>query len=108
PILLMDEPFAALDEITRFKLNNDLLELWQERRFTVIFVTHSVFESVFLSNRITVMAAHPGRVFEELVIEAPYPRDTAFRTSSLYADLCRNTSGALSRAMGREADDGIH
>ena len=63
-VLLMDEPFAALDEITRFKLNNDLLELWQDERFTVVFVTHSVFESVFLSNRIVVMAARPGRVFD--------------------------------------------
>ncbi len=66
-LLLMDEPFAALDEITRFKLNNDLLELWQDERFTVVFVTHSVFESVFLSNRIVVMAARPGRVFDEIV-----------------------------------------
>ena len=63
-VLLMDEPFAALDEITRFKLNNDLLELWQDERFTVVFVTHSVFESVFLSNRIVVMAARPGRVLQ--------------------------------------------
>jgi NitT/TauT family transport system ATP-binding protein len=107
-MLLMDEPFAALDEITRFKLNNDLLELWQERRFTVLFVTHSVFESVFLSNRITVMAAHPGRVFEELTIDAPYPRDAAFRTSAHYAELCRNTSDTLSRAMGMEAADVVH
>jgi len=107
-MLLMDEPFAALDEITRFKLNNDLLELWQERRFTVLFVTHSVFESVFLSNRITVMAAHPGRVFEELRIDAPYPRDAAFRTSPHYAELCRNTSDTLSRAMGMEAADVVH
>ena len=107
-ILLMDEPFAALDEITRFKLNNDLLDLWQDRGFTVLFVTHSVFESVFLSNRITVMAAHPGRVFEELDIDVPYPRDAAFRTSTRYAELCRKTSDTLSRAMGLEAADVIH
>ncbi|EDQ32911.1 ABC-type nitrate/sulfonate/bicarbonate transport system, ATPase component [Hoeflea phototrophica DFL-43] len=107
-ILLMDEPFAALDEITRFKLNNDLLELWQERRFTVIFVTHSVFESVFLSNRITVMAAHPGRVFEELTVDAPYPRDEAFRTSSAYAESCRSASASLKTAMGMESADVGH
>src|ERR1700722_11210051 len=62
-LLLMDEPFAALDEITRFKLNNDLLEVWQALRTTVVFVTHSVFESVYLSSRIVVMAARPGRIF---------------------------------------------
>ena len=104
-ILLMDEPFAALDEITRFKLNNDLLDLWAEERFTVIFVTHSVFESVFLSNRITVMAAHPGRIFAEMAVDAPYPRDAAFRTSSGYAELCRKASSLLSDAMGKEAVD---
>ena len=65
-LLLMDEPFAALDEITRFKLNNDLLALWQELRRTVIFVTHSVFESVYLSQRIVVMTPRPGRVFAEI------------------------------------------
>jgi NitT/TauT family transport system ATP-binding protein len=98
-LLLMDEPFAALDEITRFKLNNDLLELWQDERFTVVFVTHSVFESAFLSNRIVVMAARPGRVFREISVDAPYPRDEAFRTSPDYAALCRETSGVLGEAM---------
>jgi NitT/TauT family transport system ATP-binding protein len=98
-LLLMDEPFAALDEITRFKLNNDLLDVWQALRTTVVFVTHSVFESVYLSSRIVVMAARPGRIFAELAIDAPYPRDQAFRTSAEYAALCRRTSEALSGAM---------
>jgi NitT/TauT family transport system ATP-binding protein len=98
-LLLMDEPFAALDEITRFRLNNDLLDLWQAMRKTVVFVTHSVFESVYLSNRIVVMAARPGRAFAELAIDAPYPRGEAFRTSAEYADFCRRTSEALSGAM---------
>ena len=98
-LLLMDEPFAALDEITRFKLNNDLLELWQDERFTVVFVTHSVFESVFLSSRIVVMAARPGRVFREIPVDAPYPRDEAFRTSPDYATLCREASGVLGEAI---------
>lgn len=98
-LLLMDEPFAALDEITRFRLNNDLLELWQDERFTVVFVTHSVFESVFLSNRIVVMAARPGRVFREIAVDAPYPRDEVFRTSSAYAALCREASGVLGEAI---------
>ena len=98
-ILLMDEPFAALDEITRFRLNGDLLALWQSLRKTVIFVTHSVFESVFLSSRIIVMTARPGRVFKELVVAASYPRDERFRTSAEYAGLCRMASEALAAAM---------
>jgi NitT/TauT family transport system ATP-binding protein len=98
-LLLMDEPFAALDEITRFKLNNDLLQLWQALRTTIVFVTHSVFESVYLSSRVVVMAARPGRVFTELAIDAPYPRDQNFRTSADYAAFCRRTSEALAAAM---------
>jgi NitT/TauT family transport system ATP-binding protein len=98
-LLLMDEPFAALDEITRFALNDDLLRMWQALRPTVVFVTHSVFESVYLSSRIVVMAARPGRAFTELAIDAPYPRDRNFRTSSEYAGHCRRASEALALAM---------
>jgi NitT/TauT family transport system ATP-binding protein len=97
-VLLMDEPFAALDEITRFKLNDDLVALWRELRMTVLFVTHSVFESVFLSNRIVVMTGRPGRVSSELAIDAP-ARDAKFRTSAEYAGYCRVASEALHRAM---------
>lgn len=99
-ILLMDEPFAALDEITRHKLNNDLLELWSEHGFTVIFVTHSVYESVYLSSRIVVMAARPGRIIADHQVGAPYPRDEAYRTSGEYNEYCRMISGALHSAMG--------
>jgi NitT/TauT family transport system ATP-binding protein len=99
PLLLMDEPFAALDEITRFRLNNDLLELWRVVGHTVIFVTHSVFESVYLSSRIVVMTPRPGRVSTELAVDAPYPRDESFRTSAEYGRHCRIASQALSRAM---------
>ncbi|MGH8733443.1 MAG: ABC transporter ATP-binding protein [Burkholderiales bacterium] len=98
-ILLMDEPFAALDEITRFKLNDDLLSLWRSLGKTVVFVTHSVFESVYLSQRIVVMTPRPGRVFTEVLIDAPYPRDERFRTSAEYAGLCRKASEALAGAM---------
>jgi len=98
-ILLMDEPFAALDEITRHKLNDDLLGLWWQNRFTTVFVTHSVFESVYLSQRIVVMAARPGRVMADLANEAPYPRDALFRTSADYAHLCRVASGTLKLAI---------
>jgi NitT/TauT family transport system ATP-binding protein len=97
-VLLMDEPFAALDEITRFKLNDDLVALWRELAMTVVFVTHSVFESVFLSNRIVVMTSRPGRVSRELSIDAP-ARDANFRTSAEYASYCRVTSQALHQAM---------
>ena len=99
-LLLMDEPFAALDEITRHRLNNDLLTLWQAERFTAIFVTHSVFESVYLSRRIVVMAARPGRVVEDIEVNAAYPRDEVFRTSAEYAAHCREVSQALHTAMG--------
>jgi NitT/TauT family transport system ATP-binding protein len=96
----MDEPFAALDEITRFRLNNDLLALWQSLGKTVVFVTHSVFESVYLSQRIIVMTPRPGRVFTELLIDAPYPRDERFRTSTDYVGRCREVSEAMARAIG--------
>ncbi len=99
-LLLMDEPFAALDEITRFKLNNDLLALWQTLQRTVIFVTHSVFESVYLSQRIVVMTPRPGRVFAEITIDARYPRDERFRTSAEYGGYCRTVSEALAQATG--------
>ncbi len=102
-LLLMDEPFAALDEITRFRLNNDLLTLWQMLRRTVIFVTHSVFESVYLSQRIVVMTSRPGRVFAEIPVPAPYPRDENFRTSADYAGFCRLVSEALRGAMAEDA-----
>jgi NitT/TauT family transport system ATP-binding protein len=97
-VLLMDEPFAALDEITRFKLNDDLIALWRELRMTVVFVTHSVFESVYLSQRVVVMSARPGRIFTELAIDAR-ERDAGFRTSAEYAAYCRVASEALGRAM---------
>ena len=94
-ILLLDEPFAALDEITRFRLNNDLLDLWRKLHKTVIFVTHSVFESVYLSQRVTVMTARPGRLASEFRIATVEPRGEAFRTSAEYAGYCREVSSAL-------------
>ncbi len=101
-LLLMDEPFAALDEITRRRLNTDLLELWQRTRFTAVFVTHSVFESVFLSQRIAVMSPRPGRVLSELEIPVAYPRSESFGTSAEYAALCRLASTKLSEAMAEQ------
>jgi NitT/TauT family transport system ATP-binding protein len=98
-ILLMDEPFAALDEITRIKLNDDLLELFARPGLTVIFVTHSVYESVYLSNRIVVMSSRPGRISSDIPIEVRYPRTEEYRTSTLYNERCRFVSAALRHAM---------
>jgi NitT/TauT family transport system ATP-binding protein len=94
-LLLMDEPFAALDEITRQKLNDDVLQLWRTTGITVIFVTHSVFESAFLSNRIVVMRARPGQVYTDLPIETSAVRDANYRTSEEY----RATTDRVSRAL---------
>jgi len=105
-LILMDEPFAALDEITRFKLNNDLLAMREKLDCTVIFVTHSVFESVFLSDRIVIMAARPGRVIRELGVDEPYPRTEDFRTSTEYVAHCREASEALALAMEGVAHEG--
>ena len=97
-VLLLDEPFAALDEITRFKLNNDLLAVWRHLNKTVVFVTHSVFESVYLSQRVVVMTPRPGRISADIAIDAPEPRGEAFRTSADYAAQCRVVSQALADA----------
>lgn len=98
-LLLMDEPFAALDEITRLKLNDDLLALWAGQKWTVLFVTHSVYESVYLSSRVVVMSVRPGRVVADIAIGAPYPRDESFRRSAQYGALCAQVSAALRQAM---------
>jgi len=99
-LLLMDEPFAALDEITRFRLNDDLLALWREFGWTVVFVTHSVFEAVYLAQRVAVMTARPGRIAGELAVEAPHPRDALFRTAPDYNLNCRRASDMLAAATG--------
>jgi len=99
-LLLMDEPFAALDEITRFKLNDDLRALWHALGCTVVFVTHSVFESVYLSTRILMLTPRPGRIAAKFAIETPEPRDAHFRTSPEYGAECRKISAALARVMG--------
>lgn len=98
-LILMDEPFAALDEITRQKLNDDLLRLKSQIGCTVVFVTHSVFESVFLSDRIVVMAPRPGRVVAEIPVDAGYPRDIGWRTSAAYGATALYVSETLERAM---------
>ncbi len=94
-LMLMDEPFAALDEFTRHKLNDDLLACWQAQRFATLFVTHSVLESVFLSQRVLVMGARPGRIVAEVAVDEPYPRGAAFRESPRYHAACAKVHAAL-------------
>lgn len=98
-LLLLDEPFAALDEITRNKLNDDLLAAWQRRGWAAVFVTHSVFEAVYLASRVLVMSARPGRILADLPVSLPYPRDRSLRTSAAYIDVCRQASAALEQAL---------
>ena len=98
-LLLLDEPFAALDEITRFKLNEDLLQLWQGQHWTVVFVTHSVFESTFLSSRVVVMTPRPGRIVADVPIDLDYPRGSSLRTAPHYTELCRTLSHRLAEGM---------
>ena len=97
-LLLMDEPFAALDDITRQKLNADLLDWWHARRLAALFVTHSVYEAVFLSQRVLVMSPRPGRIVAEVVVDEPHPRRAAFRTSARYLAACAELSRALESA----------
>jgi NitT/TauT family transport system ATP-binding protein len=98
-LLLLDEPFAALDEITRFRLNDDLLKLWRDQGWTVIFVTHSVFEAVYLSTRVVVMSPRPGRVVADMKIDLPHPREAALRTSAAFGTVARAVSDKLAVAM---------
>ena len=97
-LLLMDEPFGALDEITRTRLDAELLELWAARRCSVVFVTHSIYEAVFLSQRVIVMSARPGRLLDEVVIDEPYPRSEAFRVSQRFVERARSLQAALAEA----------
>jgi NitT/TauT family transport system ATP-binding protein len=106
-LLLMDEPFAALDEITRQKLNDDVLRLWRETGITVIFVTHSVFESAYLSNRIVVMKARPGRVHADFPLVTSLTRGPLYRTTEEYRATCEKVSQSLMEAIGFPLTDGL-
>jgi len=100
-LLLMDEPFGALDEITRGRLDADLLQLWRSRALTILFVTHSIYEAVFLSTRVVVMGARPGRIVGEFTIDEPYPRGEQFRVSPKFLACCQKLSQALAEASGQ-------
>jgi NitT/TauT family transport system ATP-binding protein len=107
-LLLLDEPFAALDEITRFALNESLLQLWRPEgakapAFTAVFVTHSIYEAVNLSQRVLVMSARPGRIVDEVVVDAPYPRTPTWRSSEAFTAACNRLSSALAEASAEPA-----
>ena len=106
-LLLMDEPFGALDEITRNRLDSDLLALWGEKKLTVMFVTHSIHEAVYLSNRVVVMAARPGRIVDEVTIDVPYPRGPEFRVSTGFSRYAKQLQDSLLRASGDQADEAL-
>ncbi|HEY2444699.1 MAG TPA: ABC transporter ATP-binding protein [Rhizomicrobium sp.] len=102
-LLLMDEPFAALDELTRAALNDDLLRLWHEDGLTVVFVTHSVFESAYLATRAIVLTPRPGHIAADIALASPWPRNAEWRTAPDFATQARNISSALRHAMGEAA-----
>jgi NitT/TauT family transport system ATP-binding protein len=104
-LLLMDEPFGALDEITRNRLDADLIQLWWKKKLTVIFVTHSIYEAVFLSTRVVVMAARPGRILAEVAIDEPHPRTDAWRVTQKFAAYAKLLSEHLADASTRGSTD---
>lgn len=101
-LMLLDEPFAALDELTRTKLDQELLRLWARERWTVLFVTHSVFEAVFLATRIVVMRNRPGAVAADIAVDLPFPRVPELRLDPAYQRLCLQVSAELQRVAGSD------
>jgi NitT/TauT family transport system ATP-binding protein len=97
-LLLMDEPFGALDEFTRQRLDDELLGLWAARKLSIVFVTHSIAEAVFLSTRVAVMGARPGHLIAEVAIDEPYPRAEAFRVDARFAAYCQRLSKLVAEA----------
>jgi NitT/TauT family transport system ATP-binding protein len=104
-LLLMDEPFGALDEITRNRLDTDLIQLWWKKKLTVVFVTHSIYEAVFLSTRVVVMAARPGRILREVAIDEPHPRSDSFRVTQKFAAYAKELSECLAEASSMGSVD---
>jgi NitT/TauT family transport system ATP-binding protein len=105
-LLLMDEPFGALDEFTRLRLDGELQQLWRKRELTIVFVTHNIYEAVFLSTRVAVMGPRPGRLIAEIEIDEPHPRGEAFRLSTRFAGYAQRLSQLVAQACGGEAGEG--
>jgi NitT/TauT family transport system ATP-binding protein len=97
PVLLMDEPFAAVDALTRQKLHGMLLDIWNTARKTVLFITHDVYEAVMLGDRVLVMSRSPGRIEAEISVDLPRPRNEAIKTKPKYATLCAQVLELLTR-----------
>jgi NitT/TauT family transport system ATP-binding protein len=97
-VLMLDEPFAALDDISRQQLNDELLRLWQEQRWTALFVTHNVSEAVYLSQRILVMAARPGRIVSDVRVQSPESRDASWRGTASFASQAGDVAQRLREA----------
>jgi NitT/TauT family transport system ATP-binding protein len=106
-LLLMDEPFGALDEFTRQRLDRELLDLWSTQRLTIVFVTHSIQEAIFLSTRIVVLGAHPGRILDQWNVDEPYPRSDAFRLSPAFAALAQQLSACVAKASVDALPDSV-
>jgi NitT/TauT family transport system ATP-binding protein len=106
-LLLMDEPFGALDEITRHKLDGELLALWRSKKLTVVFVTHSIHEAVYLSNRVVMMAARPGRIVDEVAIDEPYPRTPDFMVTPRFAQYAKQLQDSLLRASRPDDEEAL-
>src|SRR5262249_29297719 len=99
-----DEPFAALDEITRQQLGDALLALWGARKPAVLFITHSIYEATYLAEEIHVLSTRPGRLLDRIAVGAPYPRDAEFRLSPGFADVARRVSQAIARGFAEQSD----
>ena len=99
-LLLLDEPFAALDEITRRNLADDIHRLWDQTRPAVVFVTHNVEEAAYMAQRVVVMSANPGKITGQTIIDAPLPRPLGFRTSEVFRNAAEDVSHDLAKAMG--------
>ena len=105
PLLLMDEPFGALDEMTRERLNGELLRIWDGTSSTIVFVTHSIAEAVFLSTRVVVMSPRPGRIQGIVEIDLPQPRTQATREQTRYAELIREVRRLLRLGGGLDVEE---
>jgi NitT/TauT family transport system ATP-binding protein len=102
-LLLMDEPFGALDEMTRERLNMELLQIWEKSGSTIVFVTHSIPEAVFLSTRVVVMSARPGRIAETIAVDLPQPRTGETREDARFFELVTAVREALAAGHGETA-----